>query len=1502
MHRTHIHRRPFFDDNSRKQSSLCSTNSIGSTSTDGSFSFSPQTSQSSQGSTSLHKSINELITTILHQHNHHTKAIQKELHLKKDAMLAEYPVLKEKYPSPDQFAMKIDQSAHPAIKFMLMFVHMTESYFHHLQQVHHFPLAHTALPYIRSLNILLNQFSLTSYEILSNPSKSSSQLHFIEDKKLFPLFHSHITYLRLLSYDYSEFCSEITNLHLIERYQINIPQFPFPSDESFLNSLEMSSIVATEAWKVSKTIETICQTFTTMKSIEKIQESLITKEEHKNVISSIKNNQFKVIKKGNLLVKCYGFSGVSYVAAKVILFDGGLLFFVNKNGEVEFGNWFSNTSMKITSVKNHFTSQPNSGEAYEFSVSSLETKSNENTAHFVSIDKNVLSNWHDSISAIIIKKDTAIIPRMTTRPQKSKVRKLSFQSNRDTLPTDQPLSPRSSAQRSEGTVPDKNVLGVMLDLLHIGFPTNPFVKETKQSEYCVVLGNLVIKLLEKKKKVIPKSELSIFKGFPMKDVVEQRNFLNELFLKIGIENAVILEMIFLLLHNTSLYIKSIPVLGEKKDINKIEKECEKQLKTMYDTFSALIGDKSIAQYVRVISNVYSFIFNDINNTFTADTIAPLHIITAEQAELVAVIGSVVLIFESDGKVIIRNNDGDIKSAFKLPSPIKAVSSARDVVYGITSTHLYSMNMNGIAKEIEHPSECVFTCGGKFYISDGKNLEVYDQSFVLLFSIKYPITQPIMDMYCSTNGKEYVCICGMINETSTITFMTDSLETNKSEKLPYNEKVVSITSNGENILIGTSNGWLFKYHNTTLVDCVHLRCGVIKSLQIIGKTAYVFSTTFPVIVLYLDTLTILAASNLVGFTASSTAKQLPEKRPLTTTRSSPDISMFSKHGSGRSKSTNLTNKKKDKRNEIWVVGNGKIGSFVFGNDKHKKLDIFIETNAFTNEQGASTFELSLLQSIAFVIYSILSPFCGKIGDKFNPYIIIRIAFCFFIAAVVVILISPTSFICTIGLESELGCENRNTSLYQVSWSIGKAFGFLFGGILKGALGTNALYICIGIILSDMVIYPFRHPKEIREKKKAKKRKEKENKLKNKKGNKKTSKNEPNEFVDVEIPIKKEIELENINPDIIASPAIKSPLGDTHQNTSSKSKSESSDSSDSSDSDSVVSSSLQSNVKDSTSISSSPQRSSEKQSDSSVKENSSVSPTHLQIPSDNSLSLPDNSPKETLPVADIQVDTKLLEQPPSPRETIVDIDVPRELIEDSSSEEETLRVKWNSLDLKNKTYIYLGFVIQLSTYGTSAVITNMYVKLAQEKDITVPFGNSPLETYIAVTFFFFFLAQTICMGAMSLTLLWTYRRSLFLLFQTTYMAFLITLSVSSSPYINWFMSFLGGLTGGFAYQTSTYYSLRASESSKSMFIGISECIGGLGNSLLPLFSGLLCTFFNNNYYQIYVTVIFVLGCVIVEEIIYHIAKCINDKRQSKRVDPTKENIQFDDKKTEVITSSS
>ena len=452
-----------------------------------------------------------------------------------------------------------------------------------------------------------------------------------------------------------------------------------------------------------------------------------------------------------------------------------------------------------------------------------------------------------------------------------------------------------------------------------------------------------------------------------------------------------------------------------------------------------------------------------------------------------------------------------------------------------------------------------------------------------------------------------------------------------------------------------------------------------------------------------------------------------------------------------------------------------------------------------DMGGSTFQLSLLQTVAFVIYSFISPICGKLGDKLNPYILIRIAMLFFVAAVLVILIFRNVFIClyvsvalwpfctafywpvttgTVGFESPLGCENRNTSLYQVSWSIGKALGFLFGGILKGALGTNALYICIAIVAVNMVVYPYRHPKWVREKIAASK----------KKGKKDTK------DINVNVTIKAE--------------------GDE--------------------------------VKD------------------------------VDVPTE---------------VIDAEVARK------SQSTGVVAVET--EKSEEVVGELKKLRLKWNSLDLKNKTYIYVGYIMQLGIYGTSAILSNSYVKLAQDKGITIPIGSKPVETYIGVVFFCYFIAQTIVMILMSLTIKWIYKRSLIMFFQVLYISFLIVLALSDIPYLNWVFSLLGGFAGGFAYQTSTYYSMRASEASKSMFMGISECVGGLGNALLPLVSGLLCTFMDDNYIQIYIAIIVIIFCIILEEVVYHVGYFINNKRQAKRADPNSETVKYDETPIEMQT---
>ncbi|ELP90795.1 hypothetical protein EIN_026640 [Entamoeba invadens IP1] len=492
----------------------------------------------------------------------------------------------------------------------------------------------------------------------------------------------------------------------------------------------------------------------------------------------------------------------------------------------------------------------------------------------------------------------------------------------------------------------------------------------------------------------------------------------------------------------------------------------------------------------------------------------------------------------------------------------------------------------------------------------------------------------------------------------------------------------------------------------------------------------------------------------------------------------------------------------------------------------------------NDKGGSTFDLSLLQTVGFVIYAVLSPIAGKLGDKVNPYIIVRVGFLFFIAAVAVILIFPSSIpalyvsVCiwpfctsifwsvttgTIGFESPLGYENRNTSLYQVSWSFGKCFGFLFGGLLKTALGTNSLYICIALIIVTMVLYPFTHPKRIREKK----RKFKDEKKKNDTTPK-----------DIAIPV----ESIHKGPDgielVIDKKAEPQPIehkDDIH------------------DIEVVVDAS--------------------------------------EVPSQHK-----EGEAQFVPES-LERKSEVVEAPTSPERKSEIGQTPRQSEESlvqtevyaHHEDQNTVQIKfkWSPEELSNKTFIIIGYIQQCAIYGTSAVISSTYVKLAIDLEVKSP---TALDMYIGIVFFFYFLAQTVVMVGMSLTLVWTYKRSLFLLFQTGFILFLLIIGVSRNAYLNWFMAFIGGLAGGFAYQTSTYYSMRASEESKSMFMGISEGVSGLGNSLLPFISGLLCTYLNNNYIQIYVGVIFMVICIVLEEVYYHIGTYINNKRQEKRVDPS------------------
>ena len=526
----------------------------------------------------------------------------------------------------------------------------------------------------------------------------------------------------------------------------------------------------------------------------------------------------------------------------------------------------------------------------------------------------------------------------------------------------------------------------------------------------------------------------------------------------------------------------------------------------------------------------------------------------------------------------------------------------------------------------------------------------------------------------------------------------------------------------------------------------------------------------------------------------------------------------------------------------------------------------------NDLGGSALELSLLQCLGFAIYAILTPFCGKIGDRLNPYIILRVAWMFFVGAVAIILFFPGSMkalyisVCiwpfcaaffwpvstgTVGLESPLGKENRNTSLYQVSWSIGKAFGFLFGGMLKTALGINSLYICIILIGVCMIIYPYSHPKWVREKLK-------ENDM------------------DQGVAGKGKNDEIHIDVDIVNT------VDDEHKTEKKKVKKVKKSKGKKNMQEDIKSELIAQNKKRSTYRGFSLNKEQEEMTD--ALEQSEYTENQTE-----------ENEEETQFSSEEQTTF-------DETQDIADIDLPQDLVDQLSSQagmsssvftkkQKKIEFKMSAEEMLNKTYILVGYAMQCGIYGTSSVLSNMYVKLAEDMDLIMPAGSDvTIDTYIGLVFFCYFLAQTIVMGLMSLTMIWAYKRSVMLIFQVLYMLFLFSLAYSKYALVNWVFGFIGGLAGGFAYQTSTFYSMMASESSKSLFMGISECVSGIANSFLPLISGLLCTSFSNNYIQIYISIVFMVVCLIVEQVLYHVMAWNTKKQQKERVDPETHIIEF------------
>ncbi|EMD45033.1 transporter major facilitator family protein, putative [Entamoeba histolytica KU27] len=426
----------------------------------------------------------------------------------------------------------------------------------------------------------------------------------------------------------------------------------------------------------------------------------------------------------------------------------------------------------------------------------------------------------------------------------------------------------------------------------------------------------------------------------------------------------------------------------------------------------------------------------------------------------------------------------------------------------------------------------------------------------------------------------------------------------------------------------------------------------------------------------------------------------------------------------------------------------------------------------DDYGGSSLELAAMISIGTGCVSFFSPFSGKIADKTNPFIIMRLGILAFIIALFFPLFIKNKMwalyvsmiiygigggffwaviVGSVGKEAPKGQENRRSAIFSVSWSIGKAFGYLFGGLLKGILGIKSFYIALACLITIEIIYPIRLPKEVRERLKSEKQE------KEKKDNQHSTQ-----------------------------------LNDIH---------------------------IEMN-------------------DSHIIDNSTTGRNENEIINKEELNF--------------------------------------------KKKDEKVRYKWEGGEYKNKTYIYIGYIFNFAIKGTNWVISSQYIKLVKDFDIKINlFGANPNEMFVGVFFFCLYLAQTTSLVLMALTTQWTYRRSVILLgFIVTVILYLV-MALSNCNWLLCILSYIAGLSSGFANQTSVYYSLRASTNNKGLFVGLSEITSGSGMTILPLVAGLLAKAYNDNHVPLYINICVIIMCIIVFDIIYRLMYFINSRRNAKRL---------------------
>ncbi len=179
-----------------------------------------------------------------------------------------------------------------------------------------------------------------------------------------------------------------------------------------------------------------------------------------------------------------------------------------------------------------------------------------------------------------------------------------------------------------------------------------------------------------------------------------------------------------------------------------------------------------------------------------------------------------------------------------------------------------------------------------------------------------------------------------------------------------------------------------------------------------------------------------------------------------------------------------------------------------------------------------------------------------------------------------------------------------------------------------------------------------------------------------------------------------------------------------------------------------------------------------------------------------------------------------------------------------------------------YRTLGYIANFISFGTGSTLANQFYKYLTETPLSLPF---PRETFFGLFLGTIFGTQTILFLVLRRGTGWTYRRVLLYAAQGLLAACLVTLTTVNQGMILLALASLAGMTMGFIYNSSIYYSLHG-PSHHGKYSGLHEAMQGAGVFLMPLAGGALADLTGDLRAPYLLAAGAILAAVALEEILY------------------------------------